>query len=47
VAFTEWLNYHKKRLSTNRHSELVINGEEQESSEDENTDVSDVESEDM
>jgi hypothetical protein len=31
----------------NRHSELVINGEEQESSEDENTDVSDVESEDM
>jgi hypothetical protein len=31
----------------NRHSELVINCEEKESSEDENTDVSDVESEDM
>ena len=47
VALTEWLNYHKKRLSLNRHAELAMRNEEQESSEDENTDVSDVETEDM
>jgi hypothetical protein len=32
----------QKRLSMNKHSELVINGEKQESSEDETTDVSDI-----
>ncbi|CAB4011416.1 Hypothetical predicted protein [Paramuricea clavata] len=47
VALTEWLNYHKKILSMNRHSELVINGEEQEISKDETTDVSAVGSEDL